>query len=68
MGHSSALNVKLAQKIQKILSSSMSYHIKTNQINRIVNQINGFYMIKVFTERNFQIDYSYYKSKKSKKN
>ena len=46
----------------------MSYHIKTNQINRIVNQINGFYMIKVFTERNFQTDYSYYKSKKSKKN
>ena len=38
--------------------SKTLYHIETSQSICKAIQLNGFYMIRVFTERNFPIDYS----------
>ena len=41
----------------KIPFSKNSYQIETCQLNCLSNQLTGFYMIRVFIERHFQIDY-----------
>ena len=44
------------KKKKKISFSKNSYHIETSQLICLANQSTGFYMIRVFTERYFQID------------
>ena len=37
-------------------SQKHSHHIETSQLIRLANQLTGFYMIRVITERHFLTD------------
>ena len=43
----------------RILFTKNLYHIETNQFICIADQLSGFYILRLFTERYFGTDYSY---------